>query len=134
MSTSVIYFIVFKNNPNKIYIGSAVNFGKRKQRHLRELRKGHHFNYKLQNYFNKYGSGCFGFYVIQHVLPDSLVRVEQFFIDSLQPFFNINPVAGSRLGSKHSVKTKLLISEKARLRGRTYVLRYKKNKIVILGK
>jgi group I intron endonuclease len=40
-----------------------------------------------------------------------ILEREQFYIDSLEPAYNINPIAGSRLGTRHTNETKALISE-----------------------
>lgn len=113
---SGIYALISKNNSEKKYIGSAVNLVSRRKRHLRELATNKHFNAKLQNYYNKYGSDCFEFHVIQHVSPEYLISCEQFHIDAQKPYFNINPNASSRLGSNHSLKSKSRIKESCKCR------------------
>lgn len=40
-----------------------------------------------------------------------ILEREQHFIDSLKPEYNINPIAGSRLGSNHTEESKTLMSE-----------------------
>lgn len=40
-----------------------------------------------------------------------ILELEQFYIDTLKPKYNINPLAGSRLGSRHSPDTLTKISE-----------------------
>ena len=55
---SVIYQI--KNTVNqKIYIGSASWYEKRKGTHIAKLRKKTHNNPHLQSAWNKYGENCF---------------------------------------------------------------------------
>ena len=61
-----IYKIINAVN-NKFYVGSAVNFEKRKSRHLWRLRRGDHVNKKLQAAWNKYGEHAFVFAVVQEV-------------------------------------------------------------------
>lgn len=111
-NSSGIYGIVSKIDFSKQYIGSAVNLAKRRQRHFWELRNNRHFNAKLQNYWNSHGPDCFFFYVIEHVSVKNLISREQFHINEKHPFFNINPQANSRLGSHHTIKTKLQIKTK----------------------
>jgi len=118
MVSSGIYVIKSNRYPEKMYIGSAVNLEQRKKRHFRELEKNIHFNKKLQNFYNKYGSNSLSFYVLQHVLVKNLLKTEQKYLDNLKPFFNINPMADSRLGAVHSNSTKLKI--KTSLIGRKY--------------
>lgn len=63
-----IYKIINVVN-NKFYVGSAVDFKRRKTRHFSELRVGKHNNQKLQNAWNKYGEQAFVFVVVEE-LPD----------------------------------------------------------------
>lgn len=44
---------------NKIYVGSTVNYDKRKKAHIRSLRGGYHDNRLLQNEFDLYGEDNF---------------------------------------------------------------------------
>lgn len=110
---SGIYIIFSNQKPDKLYIGSAVNLRERWKRHRRELRRKKHFNAKLTNHVNLYGVDDLLFQVIEYCPKEELIQKEQFWIDFFNPSFNINPTAGSRFGSKQSIKTKLLISKKS---------------------
>jgi len=66
--TRCIYKIINAVN-NKFYVGSAVNFEKRKARHLWRLRRGDHANKHLQAAWHKYGDKAFVFAVVE-VVPD----------------------------------------------------------------
>lgn len=50
---------------NKFYVGSAVDFKRRKARHFSELRNKRHSNGRLQNAWNKYGEQAFVFVVVE---------------------------------------------------------------------
>ena len=63
-----IYKIINVVN-NKFYVGSAVDFKRRKTRHFSELRTGKHNNAKLQAAWRKYGEQAFVFVVVEE-LPD----------------------------------------------------------------
>jgi len=63
-----IYKIINVIN-NKFYIGSAVNFKRRKSRHFSELRNNKHNNFKLQAAWNKYGEQAFVFVIVEE-LPE----------------------------------------------------------------
>lgn len=67
--TRCIYKIINVIN-NKFYVGSAVNFEKRKARHLWRLRRGDHANKHLQAAWQKYGDKAFVFAVVE-VVPES---------------------------------------------------------------
>jgi group I intron endonuclease len=64
--TQCIYKIINAVN-NKFYVGSAVNFQKRKARHLWRLRRGDHANKHLQAAWVKYGEHAFVFVIVQEV-------------------------------------------------------------------
>lgn len=65
---NVIYKIINIKN-QKFYVGSAVDFDTRRNRHLNALRKGNHHCAHLQAAWRKYGSGSFIFVVVEEV-PD----------------------------------------------------------------
>lgn len=116
MMRSGVYEILNAVN-GKVYIGSAVNFKKRRAGHLYHLRRNTHRNPHLQCAWNKYGEDSFLFLPVEHVVLDKneLVSREQFWIDALNACdrakgYNISPTAGSQLGLVHSEKTRLKMS------------------------
>jgi group I intron endonuclease len=71
-----IYKIINVVN-NKFYVGSAVNFSRRKTKHFSELRTNKHNNSRLQNAWNKYGEASFVFVIAEEVEDkDLLLEVE----------------------------------------------------------
>jgi predicted GIY-YIG superfamily endonuclease len=110
MANSGIYAITNTVNGNK-YIGSAVNFKKRWQKHKRELNKNTHHSGYLQNAWNKYGADCFDFTVLECCEKELLIEREQFYIDSEYPEYNVCPTAGSCLGRVASEESRRKISE-----------------------
>lgn len=96
---SGIYIIKTKLN-NRFYIGSAVNLYSRKHTHLTHLRQNKHRNAKLQRFVNKYGIDNLFFECIELCEKEDLIIREQFYIDTLNPFYNIARIAGSTLGVK----------------------------------
>lgn len=103
---SGIYKIESISHPERIYIGSAVNINKRGRIHLSRLRKNKHHSIKLQHHYNKYGEDDLIFSIILGCEKEDLIRHEQFFIDSYNPWFNVCQTAGGRLGTTHSTETK----------------------------
>lgn len=101
-----IYKIQSKIKPERIYIGSAVRIGYRWNAHLCFLQKNKHINSKLQDHFNKYGESDLVFSVLLGCNKEDLLKTEQYFLDSYNPYFNICKVAGSSLGLKRSDKTR----------------------------
>jgi group I intron endonuclease len=103
-----IYKIQSISHPNRYYIGSAVNIYYRWVYHVWKLNKNIHHSHKLQNHFNKYGKNDLMFSVIEQfdfVSKDHLLLKEQYYIDTLNPWFNICKIAGSCLGIKRSKQT-----------------------------
>lgn len=120
---SGIYKIQSIIKPERIYIGSAVNLHKRKRDHFNSLRKHKHHNKKLQNHFNKYGESDLVFSMILSCDKESLIKNEQFFMDSYSVFFNECKIAGSQLGCKRSEETKMKM--KGNNKGNKYCLGYR---------
>lgn len=111
MNVCGIYMIQSKHKPNRIYVGSAINIKHRWHNHLSDLRNNKHHSNKLQRHYNKYGNDDLVFSIIIGCDKNNLLAYEQFYIDALNPYFNISPTAESRLGLPHSEKTKQRISE-----------------------
>lgn len=116
MNRSGIYQIKSTSNPRRSYIGSAVDLKDRERCHLQKLRKNKHCNAKLQRHFNKYGEVDLQFIILVCCDKKDLIRHEQFFIDSLNPWFNICRIAGSSLGFKASLETRAKLSAIAKKR------------------
>jgi len=106
MRISGIYQIKSIVKPNKIYIGSTINIQNRWWIHLCNLRLGKHNNKILQNHYNKYGESDLIFSVLLECNEEDLIKNEQYYIDLLNPYFNICSKAASRLGVAHSQETK----------------------------
>lgn len=111
MSKIGIYKIQSTVKPERYYIGSSINVDNRCKTHLKSLRKNSHHSNKLQNHFNKYGKEDLQFFVLLECNKEELLNKEQYFINSLIPFFNICKVAGSPLGVIRSAETKEKISK-----------------------
>lgn len=109
-----IYKITCKAN-GKFYIGSAVNFNRRKREHLNCLRNNFHINHFLQSAWNKYGEEAFVFELIEILKEEELILKEQQYLDlyydEQQICYNMCPTAGSKLGTKLSEETKEKISK-----------------------
>lgn len=115
--TPGIYLVKNKQN-GKVYVGSAVNMCVRNSSHVTKLNKGGHINAHLQNAWNKYGESEFEWSVLEDVeytedkteMKRRLLDREQYWIDKLNPEYNILRTAGSLLGFHHSEETKAQIS------------------------
>jgi len=112
MKISGIYKIQSKIKPEKIYIGSSQDINKRWKGHLIYLKENKHHNRKLQNHFNKYGESDLSFSILLGCPEKDLIKIEQYFLDSYKPWFNILLCAGSPRGHrwKHSIKARQKMS------------------------
>jgi group I intron endonuclease len=111
-----VYSIKNKKN-GKVYVGSAIDISRRFGEHLKMFHKGNHENDHLQKSWNKYGEEAFTFDIEFFCKPNDLVSCEQQFIDTYSQnigwdnMYNINPVAGSSLGRKHTEDSLLKMSQ-----------------------
>ena len=111
MQTSGIYKISSIVHPERFYIGSTFCADQRWSEHTRRLNRNLHGNSKLQHHVNKYGIGDLAFNIIEECPIETLIEREQYYIDTLNPWFNLCPKAGSCLGVKRSDEIKHKISE-----------------------
>jgi len=114
-----IYQWIHKESGNT-YIGSAINLKSR-------LRSYYSINYlernktmDICNALQSYGYSAFSLSILEYLDISNLsldetrkliFGKEQYYLDLLQPKYNILKIAGSRLGSIQTEKTKTLISE-----------------------
>lgn len=94
----VIYKIINKVN-GKFYLGSTVQFDRRRKMHIWKLIKGTHHSSYLQNAFNKYGIDAFEF----HILYESkdIKKDEQKELDSLDWSVSYNIARTSTGGDRN---------------------------------
>jgi NUMOD1 domain len=65
----------------------------------------------IYNAIIKYGHSNFSLDILEYCKPNELISREQYYIDTLNPEYNILKTAGSRLGKKLSYETKKNIGE-----------------------
>jgi group I intron endonuclease len=105
--------------PSRIYIGSSFNIKRRWERHNFDLIHNKHHSLKLQRHYNKYGVSDLQFIILTECDKNSLLLMEQFFIDSYNPYFNNSKSAFSNLGSVLSSVTRKKMSDNRRGKCRT---------------
>ena len=104
----------------KSYIGStSSSFGKRLRNHRNALEAGTHPVKYLQNAWNKHGSRCFRFSILEVCPPHLCVQREQKYIDESWSWmfefgYNRRKLAGSNLGIKLKASTKRKLSQAKR--------------------
>lgn len=89
------------------YIGSTQNLNKRYYTHLNHIRTNKNTCVKLIRAVNKYGEENFSFEIIEKCSVEDLLNREQYYLDFLNPKYNISKKAGSNLGIKRTEETKL---------------------------
>jgi len=109
-----IYKITSKVHPDRIYIGSTLNFYDRVRRHKNQLKNKTHHNIKLQSHTDKYGIVDFSFSILEKidfVSKEQVITREQYYLDTLHPYLNINIIADSSIGVKRSDETKRRVGD-----------------------
>lgn len=105
---------------NKIYIGSAVDLSKRIRSYFSKTYLTRSRNSHITNALIKFGYSAFSLTIIEYIDISNLSKEEarklilgreQYYINYLEPEFNILKVAGSSLGFKHSEETKLKLNK-----------------------
>ena len=115
-SKSGVYQILNTVN-GKRYVGSAArSFHQRWTLHRASANRGKHHNAILQAAWNNYGASAFVFSVLEYSSGADAVNREQRYIDLFQSAdrrygYNICATAGSSLGIKRSVETRLKMSK-----------------------
>ncbi len=95
-------YAIFNSIDDRVYIGSAVSVARRIWLHKTDLNANRHHSQHLQNFYNKYGKDSLGFAFLCETekVKESLIGMEQHFLNYLKPAFNISPTAGSNMGTK----------------------------------
>jgi len=106
---------------NKIYIGSSVNIYHRLKRHYSELKRGIHANKYLQNSYLKHGSSNFNVLIIEETIVENLQKLEQYYINTLNPDYNITIEV---IRNTPSLESRLKISNTLKEQKRLGTLKY----------
>ena len=111
MKISGIYKIQSLIKPNRIYIGSAVNIKHRWECHVSDLGLNKHHSVKLQRHYNKYGQKDLKYSLLLGCDKEDLIKIEQYFIDSYNPYFNNRKIADSNIGMRRSPESRKRMSD-----------------------
>jgi len=80
-------------------------------RRLNNHYKNNSSNLLLQQALKKYGLTNFSIEILEYCEVSVLIEREQYYFNLLKPKYNLNPIAGSSLGVRHSEETKKKISK-----------------------
>jgi len=122
-----IYRWTNKKN-GKTYIGSSANLSRRFAEYycytlIANKKRKRAINLALL----KHGYSNFQLEILEYCKKSELIKREQYYLDLLQPEYNILKIAGSRLGSKHSVETKKKMSVSRLGEGNTFFGKFHSN-------
>lgn len=98
---------LFRCGAGRLYVGSSVNFVRRRRDHMSALRAGRHYNHLLQEAWN---AGGLEFLPLLVCSRDDLLFFEQRAIDILAPELNLTPLAESTRGYRATAETRARIS------------------------
>lgn len=104
-------YIWINNTNGKSYVGSSIDLVSRFYSYysLRFLEE--QTSSLICKALLKYGHSAFTLDVLEYCGPEEIIAREQYYIDLLQPEYNIQKVAGSSFGQKRTDETKLKISK-----------------------
>lgn len=77
------------------------------------LAKGSGSGMAINKAILKFGLNNFSLEIIEYCDKTVLIEREQFYLDTLKPEYNLLKIAGSKLGSKHSLVTRKTLSNLA---------------------
>jgi len=89
---------------NKFYIGSSCRIKKRYLQHRSLLKRGEHQNFILQRVYDKYGIDIFRFETLAICPKKYLQKLEQWFIDTQKPYYNLCKLAYNNDGVTNTPK------------------------------
>lgn len=115
MKTCGIYAIIVQDY-QYMYIGQSCDVNKRMLDHLSLLKRGIHYNKKMQNVFNKYGEDSFDFVVIETCDYNKLNEREQYYIFEFGTFCEDNPSFGLNLTTGGDGRKQIVQSQEERLK------------------
>lgn len=85
------------------YVGSSVNLGRRLSYYYYSSLKSK--NMIINKAISKYGYSNFKLEILEYCKSEDCIKREQYYLDLLNPEYNILKIAGSTLGFKHSEET-----------------------------
>jgi group I intron endonuclease len=101
-------YVIKTTIDKKIYVGSAVNYYRRKSIHISDLKRHKHHNFLLQNLYDQFGETVLIFEILEKCKKEDLIKKEQFYINMFDDILlNICRIAGSCLGRSITWRDKI---------------------------
>ena len=103
---------LFTNLTNgKSYVGSSVNLSRRFYLYYNINHLLKQISSLICRALLKHGYSNFKLEILEYCDPKNVIKREQYYMDLLNPEYNVLKTAGSSLGRKHSVEAKAKISQ-----------------------
>jgi group I intron endonuclease len=106
-------YIIRNQVSGKAYVGQSIELNQRVRDHLRELRKGTHFNKHLQSAWNQDGEDAFKFEILEFCDQEQLDDREIKHIAQIEPTKRYNKTSGGQENFSHTEEVKRRIGEAA---------------------
>lgn len=107
--SSGVYALICKVN-NKFYVGSSINLTNRLLDYMQPAYLAQLVKRPILKALRKYGANNWIFIVLETCQASVVLEREQYWLDLLEPEYNLSPSAGSTLGIVLSEETKAKIS------------------------
>lgn len=129
-------YCLLNNITGDCYVGSSINLYNRLRQHKNSLYKSCHENQILNRSVSKYGIDNFSFKILKYIFiidKEILSKKEQYYIDILNPKYNILKDAYRNSSYKHTkeAKEKIRISGIGRITNNVSIIQYDKNNNII---
>lgn len=112
-------YLITNLKTKKFYLGSTLDFQKRKSSHLNKLSKNKHHSKYLQNSYNKYGKELFTIDIYQFSTEEERLELEDYYLKCYKPKYNVSKNAFAPMtGRKHDKATKLKMKSWIRKKGK----------------
>lgn len=100
---SGIYRWTNVNKKNKYYVGSSTNLARRFNNYLNtNYIISINSKFKIYSSLLKHGYNAFTLNILEYCEKEELIIREQYYLDKLNPSYNLLKIAGSSLGFTHS--------------------------------
>lgn len=108
-------YVLLNLKTNNFYVGSTVNFQRRLAQHLHSFRYGKSCNILMYRDVQKYGIDSMKYLFVQYCNIDELESAENFWMQSLQPTYNIVSTAKRVNIPKESRKNAGILIKEAKI-------------------
>jgi GIY-YIG catalytic domain len=94
-------YLWYNKTKNHYYVGSGISLYKRLSKYYQEsyLNYPSHYDLPIVRAIAKYGLDNFILVILDYPIKSRIHESEQYFIDTLRPYYNIRQVAGFRSGA-----------------------------------